>query len=170
MSDELNNSHEAEYDHDESNGARAFALLYNFLQEDGWNPQQLPDRQVYRMGFQGRNGLLQCYAQIRIEAEQLICYAQAPIKVPEERRHAVGEYLTRANYGMYVGNFEMDYNDGEVRFKSSIDFEDEVLTFNLIRNTIYPAVRLMDTYLPGLMKVVYGGTDPKAAVDEIEQQ
>ena len=170
MNEHLNNSHgEFDPERELSNGARAFATLYQYLMEDGWHPQKLNDRDVYRMGFNGKNGLLTCYAQIRIDAEQLICYAQAPIKVPEDRRPEVAEYLTRANYGMYIGNFEMDFNDGEVRFKSSMDFEDEALSHNLIRNTIYPSVRLMDTYLPGLMKVVYGGVDARTAVEEIEK-
>lgn len=169
MSDLPNNSHEPDFENEASNGARAFATLHQYLEDDGWHPQKLDGRDMYRMTFQGKNGLLQCYAQVRIEAEQLLCYAQAPIKAPEEQRDAVAEYLTRANYGMYVGNFELDYNDGEVRFKSSIDFEDEPLTANLIRNTIYPAVRLMDTYMPGLMRVIYGGATPKQAVEEIEK-
>jgi hypothetical protein len=171
VNDNLEDSYEPEFgpDNEVSNGAKAFATLFQYLEEDGWHPQRLTDRDIYRMTFQGKNGLLQCYAQIRVEGEQLLCYAQAPIKVPEEQRSAVAEYLTRANYGMYIGNFELDYNDGEVRFKSSLDFEDEILSHNLIRNTIYPSVRLMDTYLPGLMKVVYGGVDPKMAVEEIEQ-
>lgn len=171
MNDEPNNSHEPDFDpeREHSNGARAFAALVQYLEDDGWHPQKLSDRDIYRMSFQGKNGLFQCYAQVRIEAEQLLCYAQAPVKVPEEQRTNVAEYLTRANYGMYIGNFELDYNDGEVRFKSSLDFEGEQLTANLIRNTIYPSVRLMDTYLPGLMKVVYGGANPKLAIEEIEQ-
>jgi hypothetical protein len=67
-----------------------------------------------------------------------------------------------------IGNFEMDYSDGEVRYKSSLDFEGEPLTTPLIKNAIYPAVQTMDRYLPGLMSVVYGDKSPSEAITEIE--
>ena len=34
----------------------------------------------------------------------------------EIKRQDIAEYLTRANYGMVMGNFEMDYSDGEIRY------------------------------------------------------
>ncbi len=155
-------------DSEHANAYQAFATLGRFLEQDGWYPQQMNDAYVYRMNFQGKNGDLRCYAQIRIEAEQLICYALTPIKVPAEARTAAAEFITRANYGMYIGNFEMDFNDGEVRYKSSVDFQDVPLEPYLIRNTIYPTVQLLDRYLPGLLKVVFGGKTPIEAVQEIE--
>lgn len=151
------------------NGARALMTLERYLEADGWNPRRLEGRDVFAMSYRGEAGTFHCYAQLRVEAEQLICYAVAPIRVPEDRRPAAAEFVTRANYGMYIGNFELDYADGEVRCKCSLDFEDEPLTENLIRNTIYPTVRLLDTYLPGLIRVAYAGADPLEAVEEVEQ-
>jgi len=81
---------------------------------------------------------------------------------------AIAELLTRANYGIRIGNFEMAYSDGEIRDKSSFDFESQSLTPTLIRNSIYPAVHTMDYYLPGLMRVVFGGATPLEAIEEIE--
>ncbi len=169
MSEDSNNNHsDLDPGFGNSNGVQAFATLSRFLEQDGWYPQQLTNKEAFRMLYNGKNGTLQCYAQIRLAEEQLICYAIAPFKVPEETRLIVADYLTRANYGLYIGNFEMDFNDGEVRCKSSIDFEDEELSFNLIRNTIYPAVHLMDRYLAGLLKVVYGGASPTEAIAAVE--
>jgi hypothetical protein len=55
-----------------------------------------------------------------------------------------------------------------VRYKSSLDFEGAVLTPELIRNAIYPAVQTTDRYLPGLMAVIYGGKSAAEAIAEIE--
>lgn len=150
------------------NGLNAFETLGKFLTEDEWYPQQLEDRHIYRMGFSGKNGQVSCYAQIRIDLEQFIFYAIAPIKTPEEVRLNIAEFITRANYGLRIGNFEMDFNDGEIRYKSSMDFEAVSLEPELIRNAIYPAVQTMDRYLPGLMSVVYGNKSAEEAVSEIE--
>lgn len=171
MSDTPNLNHEEpdyEPDDEHAAGQRAFVALGQYLEEDGWYPQKLTNKEAYRMPYFGKNGQFQCYAQVRVEAEQFMFYATAPIKVQEELRLTVAEYLTRANYGLYVGNFELDFSDGEVRYKSSIDFEGEPLSNNLIRNTIYPAVRMMDQYLGGLFKVIYSGMSPLDAIKEIE--
>ncbi len=150
------------------NAQRAFETLGQFLEEDDWHPQQLEDKAVYRSYFWGKNGEMRCYAQIHMELEQFMFYAVATVRVPEPVRPAVAEFLTRANYGMRIGNFEMDYADGEVRYKSSVDFENVELVPQLIRNTIYPAVQTMDRYLDGLMRVTYGGQTPFEAIAEIE--
>jgi hypothetical protein len=151
------------------NGLRAFETLGQFLTEDDWYPQQLEDKTIYRVGFSGKSGQLTCFAQIRADLEQFLFYAVAPVKVPEDLRVAAAEFITRANYGLRIGNFEMDFSDGEVRYKSSLDFEGETLTPQLIKLAIYPAVQTLDRYLPGLMAVVYGDKTPAEAVAEIEK-
>lgn len=117
------------------------------------------------MGFSGQNGQVACYAQIQMDLEQFMFYVLAP----EEARQTVAEFITRANYGMRIGNFEMDFSDGEVRYKSSLDFEGTTLTPALIKQAIYPAVQTMDRYLPGLMKVIYRSKPPAEAITEIER-
>lgn len=150
------------------NGWRAFATLSEFLREDGWHPQQLDDRTILRVYFSGDHGDVRCYAQIRVDLEQFLFYVIAPVKAPEEVRADVAEYITRANFGLRIGNFELDYRDGEVRYKSSVDFEGEALTPGLIKHAIYPAVHTMDFYLPGLLAVMYGNKTPAEAITEIE--
>jgi len=146
----------------------AFDTLREFLEEDGWYPQRLADAHAFRMGFSGTHGQTACFARIEEALQLLLFYVVAPLKVPEPARNAVAEFLTRANYGLRIGNFEMDFRDGEVRYKSALDFEGNVLTPSLIRNAIYPAVQTMDRYLPGLMAVMYGGQAPVDAIAEIE--
>jgi len=150
------------------NALRAFEMLGEFLSEDEWHPQRMDDRYIYRMGFSGANGQYACYAQIRMDLEQFLFYVMAPIKAPEDKRIDCAEFLTWANYGLRIGNFEMDLRDGEVRYKSGLDFEGETLTHTLIKSAIYPAVQTMDRYMPGLMKVIYGSATPHAAIEEIE--
>ncbi len=150
------------------NALTAFDTLGQFLNADSWHPQKIDNQYAYRTYYKGKHGELRCYAQIRADLEQFVFYAVGTIKVPEESRPAVAEFITRANYGLRIGNFEMDYSDGEVRYKSSVDFEGEPLTPNLIKNLVYPAVQTLDSYLPGLMKVAFGGQTPYEAIQEIE--
>jgi hypothetical protein len=151
-------------------GQRALQAVGRFMEEDGWHPQFIEDTQVYRSYFVGLNGEVTCFAQVRVDLEQFIFYVLMPVHVPVNMRPAVAEFITRANYGLRIGNFEMDFDDGELRYKSSIDFEGVELVPGLIRNTIYPAAQTMDRYLPGILSVIFGGKSPEEAIAAIEEQ
>jgi len=150
------------------NALAAFQTMMAFLEEDGWHPQRIEDDLICRMNFNGNHARLVCFAQVRSDLEQFFFYAVAPVKIPEAARPAAAEFLTRANYGLRIGNFELDFGDGEVRYKSALDFEGETLTPVWIKNAIYPAVNTLDRYMPGLLAVAYGSKSPAQAIEEIE--
>ena len=150
------------------NGLRAYETLGNFLTNDEWHPQPIEGKYAYRTFLTGDYGELRCEARIRVEQEQLAFYIFLGTNVPPERRTAAAEFLTRANYALPLGNFEMDFEDGEVRLKSSISFAGETLTDTLIHNTLYPATSVATTYFPGLLKVAFGNVNPVDVIKEIE--
>ena len=87
---------------------------------------------------------------------------------PDDRER-VGEYLTRANWGMAIGNWEMDPTTGEVRYKTSIDVgDDDELTIGLVKGLVYTNMRMVERYLPGLLDVAAGTLAPAAAVQRAE--
>lgn len=140
-----------------------------FFDSDQWNTTALAEApHVLRMGFKGDDGEWRCYAQADEGREIFLFYSVAPVQVPEARRVAVMEFITRANYGLLIGNFEMDLNDGEVRFKTSIDVEGSPLTTALAKRVVYANVLVMDRYLGGLLGVAFGGADPREAIKTIE--
>lgn len=143
--------------------------VVRFFREDNWPYEQMEGRPVLRSGFRGDNGNWRCYAQVREEQEQFIFYSVLDVYVPENRRAAMAEFLTRANYGLIIGNFEMDWNDGEIRYKTSIDVEGDQLSVPLVHRLVYVNVLMMDRYLPGIMQVAFGNVEPAAAIASVEK-
>ena len=148
--------------------SQIFNTVVEFFEEDNWNFHWLEGMSVLSIPFTGKNGRWMCYAQAREEQQQFVYYSVSPVNVPPERQPAIAEFITRANYGMIIGNFEMDYDDGEVRYKTSIDVEGDELTPALIKQLVYANVIIMDRYLPGLMAVIYGNASPASEVEKIE--
>lgn len=101
--------------------------------------------------------------------EIVCCYARVGFRVPPEKRMDVCEALTRANYGLRVGNFEMDMDDGEIRYKASIDVEGGVLGETMVQNLVRASVASFDRYYPALMRVVWANTSPADAIAEAER-
>ena len=149
---------------------RLLKTVESFLRDDGWDFSPIESRSVLKTGYQGENGSWTCYAQTREDDQQFLFYALCPIRAPEKKRPTVAEFITRANYGMVIGNFELDYSDGEIRFKSSLDVEDSELTEPMVRSAVYWAVVMMDKYLPGLLQVIGGDIRPVDAIDDIEAE
>lgn len=147
---------------------RIFDAMNKFFTDDDWNFEKLGDREVLRMGFSGDDGQWACFAQAREKQEQFVYYSVAPVKVPEDRRAAMAEFIARANYGMIIGNFEMDFSDGEVRYKTSIDVEDAELSHALIKHLVYANVLTMDRYLKGIMGLAFSGQSAIEAVQLVE--
>lgn len=148
-------------------GERAPASLGRFLTDDGWRPRPAgPGRFV--MSYRGDTAAFDVWAEVIVASEQLVVSAVAPLTVPSARRVAAAEYLARAGWGLYVGSFDLDVDTGAVRARCGLDFEGEPLSPRLIRNALAIAVRLMETYLPGLGRVI-DGVAPLMAIREVEQ-
>ena len=139
-----------------------------YYEQDDWPFVQLENQPILKTAFQGSNGQWTCYAQERESSHMLVFHSILPFRVPEERRLAVAEYITRANYGLFLGNFEMDFTDGELRFKTSLDLEDSHPGQAQIRNTVLSNLAFVDRYLPGLMQVLNAQLSPEAAYEECE--
>ncbi len=129
-----------------------------------------PDKMIIRYEVTGDNVTASVFF-IPDERAQILCvYAYCPNHVPEEHRLRVCEFLTRANYGLRVGNFEMDMDDGELRYKVSVDVEGGELTSKMVSYMMGYAVVRMDKYYPGLMALLYGGATPADAVKLVEDR
>lgn len=136
-------------------GERAFSTLERTLADDGWRPRPGgPSRLV--MTYQRGSVTFEVWAEVIVASEQLVISAVAPLRVAPARRAAAAEYVLRATWGLYVGSLDLDLDTGEVRARCSLDFEGEPLSPRLIRNALTIAVRIMETYLPGLLQVIEG--------------
>ncbi len=147
---------------------RILETVERFLKSDDWPVSPVEGRTVIKTGFEGKNGQFTCYAQERNEQEQFVFYSIFPVRTPDNKMSEVAEFITRANYGMIIGNFELDYGDGEIRYKTSVDVEDMEISEPLVRHLVYANVLTMDKYFPGLMRVLYAGIDPVNAIEEVE--
>jgi len=114
------------------------------------------------------NGTWDVYVVTDEDAEQVVIYSDLGMMVPKSKRAVAAEFLTRANFGLNIGNFEMDFADGQVRFKTSIDVEGGSLSDTQVKNLVGINVLTTDEYLPGLQKVIAGTATAREAIEEIE--
>jgi len=147
-----------------------FQKVVEFFKDDGWPFTQLEDEEILRLEYEGENSKWRCFAHVIEESQRFVFLSSLANFVPKLMRLEASEYLTRANFGMEVGNFEMDFSDGTVRYRTSVDVEGGELTSTMIKNMVYLNIAVMDQYLPGLKKVVKDGMEPEKAIEEVEAE
>ena len=92
-----------------------------------------------------------------------------PINAAAAKRDAISEFICRANYGLVIGCFEMDYTDGEIRYRTTGCFKNIDPNLDSIETLVDMGFLMFNRYTPGLMGVLYRGMDPKNAVDMCEK-
>jgi hypothetical protein len=142
--------------------------VHRFFADHDWPTAPYEEPPSLQMMYQGDCGRWGCLALIREEEQQLIVYSVCPAGAPQERRTQMGEFVTRANSRLSMGNFEMGYETGEVRFKTALDLGGHPISQALINQLVFGNVLLMDRYLPGIMAVLYGDVSPVDAIAQIE--
>ncbi|MGC8865790.1 MAG: YbjN domain-containing protein [Bacteroidales bacterium] len=128
-----------------------------------------PHQRVLRMGFTLENGRCDTIIDIRTGTNTVLIYCLLPIMVPANHRQRIAEFITRANYSIILGNFEMDFNDGEVRYKNAFIYDEyQEISDEAFLRYLFTSLHTLDIYLPGFMAVIYGGVIPLQAISTIE--
>lgn len=146
----------------------------NALQHLNFRYNQIVDKPaqaVFRLGIAIDNGRVDCFIDVRILNKQVLVTSNCPVIVPENKRKLISEFITRANSGLILGNFDLDFEDGELKYKSNYVYHDSYPQSEeiFIRNLVI-TFDMMDRYLPGIMAVLYANVEPKTAIAQIEDK
>jgi hypothetical protein len=151
-----------------NNGLEAYETLRRYLEENNWDAEEIPGKHAFKAHRTGDMFSSTYYFEIKVDLEQFLLYIVPDFIVPTNDLALVAEYVARVNSGMRIGNFEVDFRNGEIRFKSSINFKDEKLTPALIKGVVEPALDAYETYMPGLVNVIAGIESPVRALNKID--
>ena len=147
--------------------AGSMETVLRFFQEDQWY-YKIIERNLVRTGYRGERGTWVCFASVIEDPPRFRFVSDMGLNIPPASRAAVMEYITRVNWGLPIGNFEMQVESGAVRFKTSIELNDQPLTLPMVRSLVYINVHTMDHYFPGVVSILTCGISPTAALAKIE--
>lgn len=145
-----------------------FSALIDYMEEEDWKYEILEGETIIRFHFKGSAGRLLCYGEVDEEKCWLIFYSYMPVNAPPEKMTQAAEFVTRANRGMRIGNFELDFDDGEIRYKTSIDVEGGELSSKMIDNLLRANLSTINRYFGGLMELIYGDKPASEVIKRIE--
>ncbi|MBQ3444628.1 MAG: hypothetical protein IJG33_15455 [Selenomonadaceae bacterium] len=103
--------------------------------------------------------------------DKLILHLMIPLNAGEEERSKVGEFILRANYGLKVGCFDFDFNDGEISYRIALycgDSEFAPPTYEQIDFSVIIGLMMIERYGDALVKVMFGLVEPADAIAAVE--
>lgn len=149
---------------------KVIELIKEFFKASDWKYKYNEKKKMFLFGVNMNGVLGRLRMCIFLRDESYIVYAILS-NTPEEGCYGkVAEYLHRVNYGMRNGNFEFDYRDGEIRYKTYVNFEGSELSPDIITESILVPVFMVDLYGKNLMRIMLGDGDPAELVKEVESR
>jgi hypothetical protein len=145
-----------------------FNAVNHFFITDKWTVNQIEDKPVFTTLHTGENGSYRCYAEAWDEDGAFIFYSYVGSKIPTKKIQIISEFINRANYGLNLGNFELDFSDGEIRYKTSVKMADGELTYKMVGQLIWRNLHTVDEYTPGIMSIIYSDISAEDAIKRIE--
>jgi len=147
----------------------SFQALIDYIESKNFNHTPYPEEKRVTLSMSGKNANYRFTARITHEDDYLQVTANYPFNVREEKlRSSTAELITRANYCMPLGKFEMDMEDGEVRFHLTHVIGELGLTSEMIEKHFMTAYFTMDRYFPAFMQHIHAGYTPEDAVFHAE--
>lgn len=152
--------------------SREIANVVNtFLTENDWRFSFDENRGIFNFGLSLKGKLKKIDCIVDVKDNEYIVYAVSPIGVDENNPQmmaAMAEFICRANYGLKAGNFEFDYDDGEVRFKIHVCCEYIVPTAAMVKKNIYCSASMFEHYGGGILDIIFNEASGRSAVEKCE--
>ncbi|PAU67841.1 hypothetical protein B1400_1524 [Bifidobacterium italicum] len=145
--------------------------IYDYLERQGFDPHRDDRRDAYVVLMETPSRIGALVITIRVCEQAIVATSTCMVKADAgdiESMHEVSEYLQRATYGMKVGGFELDFDDGQAQFRASMPIgddlpeEDEVGLLTLIGPSMWAK------YGDGFLKVALMGASAEEVIEAIE--
>ncbi len=145
-------------------------IIKDFLKSQEWQFTQVEGKNVLLFGICGKNGNFQCIVDLIEEENRLIFFSVCGANTPESKRRDMLQLLNDINYKLFFGNFEMDLQVGEIRFRRSISFNHFELNQNFIEELILSNIETMDKSLPSIVGLMFGEISVEKALELSSQE
>ena len=140
-------------------------IVKDFLKSQEWQFTQVKGKNIVLFGIGGKNGKFQCIADLIETENRFIFFSVCGANTPSDKKDKMLELLNSINYKLFFGNFEMDIDNGEIRFRTSMSYKNLTLDQNFIEELIMSNIITMDKHLTSFMALMFGDISVEKAME-----
>lgn len=147
------------------------SAIDDFMVASNWRYQFDDENGVFRLSLNLKGKINRVNYTIDVNENGYMVYAVLPVNATKDDKGMMAkmaEFLHRANYGLRVGNFEMDHADGEIRYKVYTICDGIVPTREMVRRSILVPVNMFERYGDGILSIIFVDGDPEALIRKCE--
>lgn len=141
----------------------AFQSLCDHFEQNELKHHTNAEQQIILATFSGKAGVYHLAATAGRGDELCQVFGAVPFQVPDGCRPAICETLAYINFGLKLGKFELNPNDGELRFQVA-SIVGEQVDDETIERLVGGTICMLDRYMPAVLSVMYGNESPADAV------
>jgi len=130
------------------------ATVMEAFKSMGWKYRVVPDQEVVECAFEAHHTKVILHAQSYGEAGIVTIVASSSLQSPHSHFRAVSELIMRTNKELNLGNFEFDWDGGQVMFRVSNVFGKLRADPRIIAGLAHTAVAEMDRFTPFLAELI----------------
>ncbi len=149
---------------------KVIVQIKSFLDNMAWKYTYDEEERIFKFGIRMQNALGDLKIIIVLRKKNYSTYIALNNKADAESFSRVSEFINRINYGLLNGNFEMDYSDGEIRYKSFVDISGSSVSDEVVANSIIVPVFMVKRYGEELLRVILGELTPEAGAKNAESK
>ena len=143
----------------------------DWLDGDNWHYEYNAEKHLIKMGINLKSKIKSGRIFVDIKKDCYVVYLYAPINGDKDNIGELVKYLAMANYGLLNGNFEVDPEDGEIRYKTFVNCDGlKALSPEVIQDSIYMGCLMMDRYGNGIAALALGFSDAETEIKKAEKQ
>jgi hypothetical protein len=120
---------------------------------------------LVRTGFAMKNTRFDCLIAVNAQDNCVQLTGLIPIGVPSEKRREVCDLLALINWRLALGKFQMDLDNGELRFQGTALYSQGNLADEVMRQLIGRCAVSIDNFFPAFAAVIFANKSPKEAFD-----
>jgi hypothetical protein len=141
----------------------------DWLRANEWTFDDVPDASCIRTGVQGKHARYRLVLGVRGEGPCFLVFGLYDFVVPSTRLASCADLVNRINFVSLVGCFEMDPDDGELRYRVTIPMEDAELSDGQIERSILVSASMADRWYPAFLALIHGGLSPSDAFESADR-
>jgi hypothetical protein len=138
-----------------------------FLTADDWNFSFDDEKGIFTFNLTVKTKMKKISYRVLINDNGYSVYAASPLGA-DDCLHEMAEFICRANYGLRNGNFELDFRDGEVRYKCYVNCDGQMPSTEIVKDSIYVPYFMMKRYGDGIISVIFGNQTAEDAIRTCE--
>lgn len=143
----------------------------DWLENDDWRYEYDAEYSLIEAGVALDSKIKSGRVRIIFNEDNYNVYLTVPINGNKDDLGELNKYLAMANYGLRNGNFELDMNDGEIRYKTYVNCAGlESLPEEIIKASIYVGWVMMDRYGDGIAALALGFSDADTEIKKAEKE